>query len=186
MTLKREIKNAYIENGHPVYIKTHSDAVYVDENETETLTERLDKVGSIKEYTTQLNNIANEKANKSDIVNDCNTSDSTKIAGADQLKYLKDYIDQQLQGTLSHPYEHEANSSGLNIINLGWNHCHTNVEAPESDGDYYVLVINPYRSSDNVNGTLLKQIWFPLWNENIYVRQCSITDGWKWTAFKQL
>ena len=58
MTLKREIKNAYIENGHPVYIKTHSNAVYVDENETETLTQRLDNVkSSITEHTSQLDNI---------------------------------------------------------------------------------------------------------------------------------
>ena len=63
MTLKREIKDAYIENGHPVYIKTHSDAVYVDKNETETLTERLDNVKKsteeIADITTQLNAIAN-------------------------------------------------------------------------------------------------------------------------------
>ena len=32
MTLKREIKDAYIENGDSVYINTHSNAVYVDEN----------------------------------------------------------------------------------------------------------------------------------------------------------
>ena len=44
MTLKREIKDAYIENGDSVYIKTHGNAVYVDENETETLTQRLDNV----------------------------------------------------------------------------------------------------------------------------------------------
>ena len=43
MTLKREIKDAYLEGGNPIYVKTHSNAVYVDENETETLT------GTIKE-----------------------------------------------------------------------------------------------------------------------------------------
>ena len=42
MTLKREIKDAYIEGGNSIYVKTHSNAVYVDENETETLTQRLD------------------------------------------------------------------------------------------------------------------------------------------------
>ena len=60
MTLKREIKDAYIENGDSVYIKTHGDAVYVDENETETLTQRLDNVkNSIAEHTSQLDAIAN-------------------------------------------------------------------------------------------------------------------------------
>ena len=44
MTLKREIKDAYIEKGAPIYVKTHSNAVYVDENETETLTQRLNKL----------------------------------------------------------------------------------------------------------------------------------------------
>ena len=42
MALKREIKDAYIENGNSIYVKTHSNAVYVDENEKETFTERLD------------------------------------------------------------------------------------------------------------------------------------------------
>ena len=55
MTLKREIKDAYIESGNSVYIKTHSDAIYVDENETETLTQRLDNVkDSITKHTSQL------------------------------------------------------------------------------------------------------------------------------------
>ena len=59
MTLKREIKDAYIENGSSVYIKTHGDAVYVDENETETLTQRLDNVkDSITEHSSQLEHIA--------------------------------------------------------------------------------------------------------------------------------
>ena len=59
MTLKREIKDAYIEKGAPIYVKTHSNAVYVNENETETLTQRLDNVkSSIAEHTTQLDNKA--------------------------------------------------------------------------------------------------------------------------------
>ena len=59
MTLKREIKDAYLEGGNSIYVKTHSNAVYVDENETETLTQRLDNVkDSIKEHTSQLNNCA--------------------------------------------------------------------------------------------------------------------------------
>ena len=64
MTLKREIKDAYIENGNSVYIKTHSNAVYVNENETETLTERLDNVkGSITKHTSQLNDITQNISN---------------------------------------------------------------------------------------------------------------------------
>ena len=58
MTLKREIKDAYIENGDSIYVKTHSNAVYVDENETETLTKRLDNVkSSIAKHASQLNDI---------------------------------------------------------------------------------------------------------------------------------
>ena len=58
MTLKREIKDAYLEGGNSIYVKTHSNAVYVDENETETLTKRLDNVkDSITKHTTQLDTI---------------------------------------------------------------------------------------------------------------------------------
>ena len=46
MALKREIKDAYLEGGNSIYVKTHSNAIYVDDNETETLTQRLDKVNS--------------------------------------------------------------------------------------------------------------------------------------------
>ena len=60
MTLKREIKDAYIEGGNSIYVKTHSNAVYVNENETETLTQRLDNVkDSITEHTSRLNDIEN-------------------------------------------------------------------------------------------------------------------------------
>ena len=61
MTLKREIKDAYIENGDSIYVKTHSNAIYVDDNETETLTQRLDNVkDSIKEHTSQLDTIVRD------------------------------------------------------------------------------------------------------------------------------
>ena len=61
MTLKREVKDAYIEGGDSIYIKTHSNAIYVDDNETETLTQRLDNVkNSITEHTSQLDNIESE------------------------------------------------------------------------------------------------------------------------------
>ena len=66
MTLKKEIKDAYIEKGAPIYVKTHSNAVYVDDNETETLTKRLDNIkGKIDNNTSQLNDLMN---NKIDIV----------------------------------------------------------------------------------------------------------------------
>ena len=59
MALKREIKDAYIEGGNSIYVKTHSNAVYVDENETETLTQRLNNVKSkIDNNTSQLNDKA--------------------------------------------------------------------------------------------------------------------------------
>ena len=62
MALKREIKDAYIEKGASIYVKTHSNAVYVDDNETETLTQRLDNVkSSIAKHTTQLDNIENKQ-----------------------------------------------------------------------------------------------------------------------------
>ena len=55
MSLKREIKDAYIEGGNSIYVTTHSNAVYVDKNETETLTQRLDNVKSkIDNNTSQL------------------------------------------------------------------------------------------------------------------------------------
>ena len=58
MTLKREIKDAYIEGRASIYVKTHGDAVYVNENETETLTQRLDNVkSSIEEHASQLDNV---------------------------------------------------------------------------------------------------------------------------------
>ena len=58
MTLKREIKDAYIEGGASIYVKTHSNAIYVDDNETETLTQRLDNIkDSIAEHTSQLDNV---------------------------------------------------------------------------------------------------------------------------------
>ena len=54
----REIKDAYIEGGESIYVKTHSNAVYVNDNETETLTQSLNNVkNSINEHTTQLDNV---------------------------------------------------------------------------------------------------------------------------------
>ena len=71
MTLKREIKDAYLEGGNSIYVKTHSNAVYVDENETETLTKRLDNVkDSITKHTSQLDNIENNIDNYKEYVVD--------------------------------------------------------------------------------------------------------------------
>ena len=62
MTLKREIKDAYLEGGNSIYVKTHSNAVYVDENERETLTQRLDNVkSSITKHTSQLDTITQQE-----------------------------------------------------------------------------------------------------------------------------
>ena len=61
MTLKREIKDAYIENGASIYVKTHSNEVYIDDNETETLTQRIEDV------TTQLDTMESEKATKLEV-----------------------------------------------------------------------------------------------------------------------
>ena len=70
MTLKREIKDAYLEGGNPIYVKTHSNAVYVDENETETLT------GTIKELKELINTKGGEIQT---VVADVNNN-KTKIA----------------------------------------------------------------------------------------------------------
>ena len=72
MALKREIKDAYIEGGASIYVKTHGDAVYVDDNETETLTQRLDNVkDSIAEHTSQLNeNTQDLNSHKADLITD--------------------------------------------------------------------------------------------------------------------
>ena len=76
MTLKREIKDAYIEGGASIYVKTHSNAVYVDNNETETLTQRLDNVkDSIAKHTSQLN--ANAKMHFIDLKD----SDGNSLSG---------------------------------------------------------------------------------------------------------
>ena len=73
MILKREIKDAYLEGGNSIYVKTHSNAIYVDENETETLTQRLDNIkGKIDNNNSQLNN---------------NTSQLNAIANINVLDY---------------------------------------------------------------------------------------------------
>ena len=70
MTLKREIKDAYIEKGAPIYVKTHSNAVYVDDNETETLTQRLDDIkGKIDNNTSQLDTIMINKVERRNKLN---------------------------------------------------------------------------------------------------------------------
>ena len=94
MTLKREIKDAYIEGGNSIYVKTHSNAVYVDENEIETLTQRLDNVkDSIAEHTSQLNDLANDKVDKSKVTNNLLTTEEGYVLDGRQGKILKDLID---------------------------------------------------------------------------------------------
>ena len=92
MTLKREIKDAYIENGDSIYIKTHGDAVYIDENETETLTQRLDNVkNSIAKHTSQLN----ENTQK------INAIEKNGVTTEVVEKTTKDYLDKKIaDGTL--------------------------------------------------------------------------------------
>ena len=91
MTLKREIKDAYLEGGNSIYVKTHSNAVYVNDNETETLTKRLDNIkGKIDNNTTQLSENANEILKNFKDVNDylgiCSHDLSMTLAGK-----LKEY-----------------------------------------------------------------------------------------------
>ena len=92
MTLKREIKDAYLEGGASIYVKTHSNAVYVDENETETLTQRLDNVkDSITEHTSQLEQKANIKEVKysfsPEMFGETGTEDDTIV-----IQKMFDYI----------------------------------------------------------------------------------------------
>ena len=85
MALKREIKDAYLEGGNSIYVKTHSNAVYIDENETETLTQRLDNVkSSIAEHTTQLNDNASYNLDLKDfnVYEDGVTDNTTAFANA--------------------------------------------------------------------------------------------------------
>ena len=93
MTLKREIKDAYIEGGNSIYVKTHSNAVYVDENETETLTQRLDNVKvSIAGHTSQLN----ENTQK------INAIEKNGVTTEVVEKTTKDYLDKKISdGTLA-------------------------------------------------------------------------------------
>ena len=98
MTLKKKKKNAYIENGHPVYIKTHSGAVYVDENETETLTEKLDNV------TTQLNDLTQ------DIININDTATYAK-----DLNSINSIITKYDDDTLNTPYKQGLTTATVGI-----------------------------------------------------------------------
>ena len=95
MTLKREIKDAYIEGGNSIYVKTHSNAVYIDDNETETLTQRLDNVkSSIAEHTSQLDtNVKELNKVKNRIVSiyDLATINETTDIGAIINKYTEEY-----------------------------------------------------------------------------------------------
>ena len=89
MTLKREIKDAYIEGGASIYVKTHSNAVYVDDNETETLTKRLDNIkGKIDNNTSQLN----EKVNINQSILDYNTDDIYLASFFDYSDKFNSYI----------------------------------------------------------------------------------------------
>ena len=61
MTLKREIKDAYLEGGNSIYVKTHSNAIYVDDNETETLTQKLDNLkGKIDNNNTKVEDVTSQ------------------------------------------------------------------------------------------------------------------------------
>ena len=95
MTLKREIKDAYLEGGNSIYVKTHSNAVYVDDNETETLTQRLDNVkDSITKHASQLDtNVKELNKVKNRIVSiyDLATINETTDIGAIINKYTEEY-----------------------------------------------------------------------------------------------
>lgn len=147
---------------------------------TGAVKELNDKIGSAEKegsITAQLN----EKANKSDIVNDCNTNDTTKILGADQGKYLKDYIDNINTRTLCN-LQRETENLGLEqIVSPGWHICRTNVNAPESDGEFIVECINPYPSTN----TFVIQHIYSLWTSKIYLRFFASGTG-LWSDYKTL
>ena len=91
MALKREIKDAYIEKGAPIYVKTHSNAVYVDDNETETLTQRLDNITWDKfniYLKTNINKMAINTKIEGNLIKETyfdNTSKITDISDADNI-----------------------------------------------------------------------------------------------------
>lgn len=135
---------------------------------------------------THLSDLTNKKVDKTSIVNTATTTEAGFVLDARVAKYLKDYIDSLQVGTVNKPRQFAQNTDGKNIIDVGWNICHTNVNGPEADGEYYILVMNPYRMIQNPSGTLLRQIWFNLWNNKTYSRQCNVTNNWTWTGFAEL
>ena len=91
MALKREIKDAYIEGGNSIYVKTHSNAIYVDDNETETLTQRLDNITWDKfniYLKTNINKMAINTKIEGNLIKETyfdNTSKITDISDADNI-----------------------------------------------------------------------------------------------------
>lgn len=138
--------------------------------------ENFDKIDdAVNKNTTQLN----DKVNKSSVINNCSTTEEGFVADARQLKYLKEYIDEQLNGSVKKPYTHDSGIDGNTILTTGWHRCNTNVNAP-AQGEYYILVINPY-------GTLIRQVWFGIWvDSGIYTRTCDANNNWTWSSFKKL
>lgn len=165
-TKKIEIQDS---NGNVYY--PHTDASVV-KNGSKTVAE-------------QLNDLENNKIDKSKILNNCSATEPGFVADARQLKYLKDYIDSLNVGTINNPRRVSDNTDGRIILEKGWNICKTNVESP-GNGEYYVLVLNPYKGETYPNGTLIRQIWFNLWDNKTYSRQCNVNNDWTWTAYVEL
>lgn len=142
-------------------------------------TEDLGNAKSIKQNIIDANTQLNAKVNKSSIVNNCSATEEGFVADARQLKYLKEYIDDQLNGSVKKPYTHDTGTDGNTILTPGWHKCQTSLNSP-SAGDYYILVINPYN-------TLIRQVWFGIWvDSGIYTRTCAVNNNWTWSSFKKL
>ena len=151
------------------------------ETETSKIQTVVADVNNNKTKIAEHTSLLNDKVNKSDIANDCNTNDATKILGADQGKYLKDYIDKINARTLCILQRENENLGLEQIVSPGWHIIRTNVNAPEADGEFVVEVINPYPSTN----TFVIQHIYSLWSSKIYLRFFTSGTG-LWGDYKTL
>ena len=168
MTLKREIKDAYIENGNSIYVKTHSNAVYVDENETETLTQRLDNIkSSITEHTSQNHTHSNKTV--LDKITSTNIADwndgvrKTALVGSDE------------DGSNGWYKVAEQTCSGYGDTNITFM-----VTSTYSNYNVGILQLQIRSDSSSISCRTLKWLTRMGFNVNHYI---VVINGMKWTLY---